>query len=56
MRRWIERKVKGDDDIYFVIGYRTITDAHVEARGGVQVVLGGKLVMPVSAGLTAAEK
>jgi hypothetical protein len=54
MRRWIERTVDEGEDIYFVVGYRTITDAHVEARSGAQVMSDGKLVMPISTGLTAA--
>jgi hypothetical protein len=42
------------EDIYFVVGYRTITDARIAARTGAQDLSGGKLVMPVSAGLAAA--
>ncbi|QKX53214.1 uncharacterized protein TRUGW13939_00290 [Talaromyces rugulosus] len=54
VRRWIEQTVDEGEDIYFVVGYRTINDAYVATRTGAQVGMGGKLVMPVSAGLTAA--
>lgn len=37
-----------------MVGYRTITDARIAARTGAQDLSGGKLVMPVSAGLAAA--
>lgn len=54
IRRWIEQTIDEGEDIYFVVGYRTITDARVTAHTGAQVVSGGKLVMPVSAGFAAA--
>ena len=39
------------EDIYFVVGYHTTIDARVVAYAGQQLVLGGKLVMPISAAL-----
>jgi hypothetical protein len=48
VRRWVERTIDEGEDIYFVVGYRTIVDARVAAHIGGQVELGGKLVMPVS--------
>jgi hypothetical protein len=54
LRRWIEQIIDEGEDIYFVVGVCTITDACVEVQAGGQVAVNGKLVLPVSTALAAA--
>ena len=52
-RKWIERVIDEGEDIYVVIGYYTLVDAHIveQTRGGSAYRV--KAVLPVSAALAA---
>jgi hypothetical protein len=52
-RKWIERTIDEGEDVYLVVGCHTVLDAQIIEQHGGQSTSGGKLVMPVSAALTA---
>jgi hypothetical protein len=53
-RKWIERTIDEGEDIWVVVGYHTLQDARIMEQSKGQTISGGKLVMPISAALTAA--
>ena len=50
----MERTIDEGEDIYVVVGYHTIQDAHIVEQSGGQSISGGNLVLPISAALVAA--
>jgi hypothetical protein len=52
-RKWIERMIDEGEDIYVVIGYYTLVDAHIVEQTGGRGAFGVKAILPVSAALTA---
>jgi hypothetical protein len=53
VRMWIERTIDEGEDIYVVVGYHTILDAHIAEQSGEQRDFGGKVVLPTSAAMAA---
>ncbi|KAJ9492836.1 hypothetical protein VN97_g390 [Penicillium thymicola] len=53
IRKWIERTIDEGEDIYVVVGYHTILDAHIAEQSREQKLLGGTLAIPVSSALLA---
>ncbi|KAF7172190.1 hypothetical protein CNMCM5623_004430 [Aspergillus felis] len=52
-RKWIERTIDEGEDIYLVVGFHTILDAHIVEQSGEQSNSGGKLVVPITTALAA---
>jgi hypothetical protein len=53
VRKWIERTIDEGEDIYVVVGYHTVLDAHIAEQSREQKLLGGSLDLPVSSVLLA---
>ena len=50
-RKWIEKTIDEGEEIYVVVGYHTIFDAHITEQCGGQGTSGGNLGIPVSTAL-----
>lgn len=53
VRKWIERVIDEGEDIYVVVGYHTILDAHIAEQSREQKLLNGNVALPVSSALLA---
>jgi hypothetical protein len=53
VRKWIERILDEGEEIYVVVGYHTILDAHITEQSDEERRFGGKLEVPISTALAA---